>query len=94
MTNAGKAERSPLDWRQILRHPLVRAFAALAVVLLLGNIFHADGAFHRWNTHRDMLRQVSVYGILACGMTLVIVTGRDDRARRLSRAAVDGEDRG
>src|SRR6185503_15736504 len=30
--------------------------------------------------HRDMLRDISVYGILSCGMTLVIITGGIDLA--------------
>lgn len=55
-----------------------RVFLALALIVVLGLIFDADGAFFRWTTHRDMLRQVSVYGILACGMTLVIITGGID----------------
>jgi ribose transport system permease protein len=58
----------------------VRALLALALVFLIGCCFNAGGAFLRWNTHRDMLRQISVYGILACGMTLVIVTGGIDLA--------------
>lgn len=58
--------------RNFLRIPLVRALLALAVIVLLGAIFNADGAFFKWGTHRDMLRQTSVFGILACGMTLVI----------------------
>src|SRR5690606_30330681 len=37
-------------------------------------------AFFKLGTHRDALRQSSVYGILACGMTLVIVTGGIDLA--------------
>ena len=44
----------------------------------IGCAFNADGAFFHWSTHRDMLRQVSVYGILACGMTLVIISGGID----------------
>ena len=62
------------------REPLVRALAALLLVLLIGTVFHADGAFFQWGTHRDMLRSVSVCGILACGMTLVIVAGGIDLA--------------
>jgi ribose transport system permease protein len=58
--------------------PVVRAVIALAAVFLLGMVFHAEGAFLKWGTHRDMLRQVSVYGVLACGMTLVIVTAGID----------------
>lgn len=41
-------------------------------------IFNADGTFFEWGTQRDMLRQMSVYGILACGMTLVIISGGID----------------
>jgi ribose transport system permease protein len=43
-------------------------------------IFNADGAFFRWGTHRDALRQASVFGILACGMALVIISGGIDLA--------------
>ena len=55
-----------------------RAVLALALVLALGAVFHADGTFWNAGVHRDALRQISVYGILACGMTLVIVTGGID----------------
>jgi ribose transport system permease protein len=55
-----------------------RALLPLAVVLLLGCVFHRDGAFFEWDTHRAMLREISVHGILACGMTLVIVAGGID----------------
>jgi ribose transport system permease protein len=58
--------------------PVARALLALALMLALGAIFNADGAFFRWSVHRDMLRQVSVFGILACGMTMVIVTAGID----------------
>jgi ribose transport system permease protein len=59
---------------------MLRAAIALAIVIFLGIAFHADGAFYKLGTHRDALRQASVYGILACGMTLVIVTGGIDLA--------------
>lgn len=62
----------------IISGPVARALAALIAVFVLGMIFHADGAFHAWHTHRDMLRQVSVHGILACGMTLVIISAGID----------------
>jgi len=62
----------------VFSSPLVRALLALVFVLALGVIFNADGAFFQWGTHRDMLRQVSVIGILACGMTLVIITAGID----------------
>ena len=50
------------------------------LVLLIGCIFNADGAFFKIGTHRDALRQASVFGILACGMTLVILSGGIDLA--------------
>ncbi len=58
--------------------PAGRALAALLLVLLLGALFNADGAFFKLATHRDALRSASTYGILACGMTLVIVAGGID----------------
>jgi len=58
--------------------PWIRALSALLFVFLLGMIFNADGAFLQWGTHRDMLRQISVMGILACGMTLVVITAGID----------------
>lgn len=58
--------------------PIVRALGALVIVFAIGLAFNANGAFFKWSTHRDMLRAVSVYGILACGMTLVIITGGID----------------
>lgn len=65
-------------WRDVMRSPFARALTALVLVVILGLIFHADGAFYKWGTHRDMLRQVAVIGILACGMTLVIISGGID----------------
>ena len=65
---------------RFLASPAGRALIALFLVLILGMFFHADGAFHKLGTHRDALRQASIYGILACGMTLVIITGGIDLA--------------
>ncbi len=64
--------------RRLRDAPVLRALLALFVILALGAIFHQNGAFFRWGTHRDMLRETSVYGILACGMTLVILTAGID----------------
>jgi ribose transport system permease protein len=66
--------------RASLANPWVRALSALILVIAIGCLVHANGAFFRWSTHRDMLRQISVPGILACGMTLVIITGGIDLA--------------
>lgn len=63
---------------EILQKPLARVILALLIIFIIGLIFNADGAFFKWSTHRDMLRQISVYGILACGMTLVIISGGID----------------
>ncbi len=63
---------------ELLYSPTVRALGALLVVFVIGLIFNADGAFFKWGTHRDMLRAVSVFGILACGMTVVILTAGID----------------
>ena len=61
-----------------VKSSVLRALFSLTLVFLLGVIFNADGAFLKWDTHRDMLRQVSVFGILACGMTFVIISGGID----------------
>src|SRR5437868_14963590 len=60
--------------------PATRALVALLFVLLLGCVFNAHGAFFKLGTHRDTLRQASVFGILACGLTLVIISGGIDLA--------------
>lgn len=61
-----------------LRAPWVRAALPLAVVLVIGALFNQQGAFFAWETHRALLREVSVQGILACGMTVVIITAGID----------------
>jgi ribose transport system permease protein len=71
-------ESNPL--KRTLLSPAGRAFAALVLVFVIGAIFNAGGAFFKIGTHRDTLRQASVYGILACGMTLVIISGGIDLA--------------
>jgi ribose transport system permease protein len=66
--------------RGFIALPISRALLALLVILIIGALFHAEGSFFRWDTHRDMLRHISRYGILACGLTLVIITGGIDLA--------------
>lgn len=73
----GAARRSAIAF---LTGPAFRATAALLLVLLIGIGFNADGAFFKVGTHRDTLRQASVTGILACGMTMVIISGGIDLA--------------
>ncbi len=64
--------------REIIRSPFARALAALIFIVFIGALFNAEGAFFRWETHRDMLRHISVFAIIACGMTLVIITAGID----------------
>ena len=59
-------------------NPRVRALIPLVAVLVLGVLFNGDGAFFAWETHRAVLREISVLGILACGMTVVILAGGID----------------
>ena len=64
--------------RSYLNKPLTKALIALVLVFLLGLVFNADGAFFKIGTHRDTLRQASVFGILAIGMTIVIISAGID----------------
>ena len=73
---AGSQRRSAVT--ALLARPWLRAIVPLCFVFVIGLVFNAEGTFFKWGTHRDMLRQVSVYGILACGMTLVIITAGID----------------
>lgn len=78
--SADSATKPPNRFTQLVSSPAGRAFLALVLVFLVGTIFNADGAFFKIGTHRDALRQASVYGILACGLTLVIISGGIDLA--------------
>lgn len=74
-----KAAKQSASWvGPVVGSPAGRALLALLLVIGLGMVFHADGAFYKLTSHRDTLRQSSVFGILACGMTLVIITGGID----------------
>jgi ribose transport system permease protein len=83
-TNAGRlgsrANEALNPLARLWSIPGTRALVALLFVLLIGCLFNADGAFFKLGTHRDALRQASVFGILACGMTLVIISGGIDLA--------------
>ena len=62
----------------LARRAIWRALLPLALVFLLGVLFNGNGAFFEWQTHRALLREISVHGILACALTLVIVGGGID----------------
>ena len=64
--------------RAWLASPLARALCALLLIVLIGCVFNKDGAFFRWSAHQGMLREIAVYGILACGMTIVIIAAGID----------------
>ncbi len=64
--------------RELIATPGARSVVPLLLVIAIGCVFHRDGAFFAWDTHRAMLREISVYGVLACGMTVVIVSGGID----------------
>jgi ribose transport system permease protein len=76
-TPAQARPNSVLTW---IATPAARALIALALILLLGVIFNSNGTFFKSAIHRDALREASIYGILACGMTLVIISGGIDLA--------------
>lgn len=61
-----------------MKGPWLRALLPLVLVLALGVAFNGNGAFFEWQTHRALLREISVHGMLACGLTLVIVAGGID----------------
>src|SRR4051794_21745566 len=74
------SEISDFKFQNVVAAPATRALLALLLVILIGTVFNAERAFFKVGTHRDALRQASVYGILACGMTLVIISGGIDLA--------------
>jgi len=79
MTENLKAAKQ--NWlAEALASPAGRAFLALILVLITGAVFNGEGSFFKISTHRDALRQMSVYGILACGLTPVIISGGIDLA--------------
>jgi ribose transport system permease protein len=71
-------QRSTASLSKVLHSSAARALLPLVLVFVLGCVFNQGGAFFEWSTHRDMLREISVLGILACGMTIVIVTAGID----------------
>ncbi len=68
----------PPALRTLLASPVARALAALLLIVVIGCVFNKEGAFFRWSTHQGMLREIAVYGILACGLTVVIIAAGID----------------
>ncbi|MBL8762393.1 MAG: ABC transporter permease [Phycisphaerae bacterium] len=63
-----------------LTREVIAGFVALLLVVVGGAVFNADGLFFRAQTHLDALGQNAAFGVLACGLTLVIITGGIDLA--------------
>ncbi|MDZ7926562.1 MAG: ribose ABC transporter permease [Agrobacterium sp.] len=75
--NTGTAEKtSGFSLGSVLRSPLALPLAGLIVVSILMGL--ASDNFFSVNNIMNVLRQVSVVGILAVGMTFVILTGGID----------------
>lgn len=79
------AKQARRDWRYWLGlASRYRGVMALVAVFLLGVVFTpksfqtGQSIFLTWQTQRDILFEYSEFGILACGMTLVILTGGID----------------
>ncbi|CAG0984739.1 Ribose import permease protein RbsC [Phycisphaerales bacterium] len=62
------------------RREIVFALLGVLLVAVLGSVFNAGGVFFRAGTHADTLWQNGAFGVLACGMTVVIISGGIDLA--------------
>ena len=81
MTPAGQPQPLPQHPRAHVSArttPILFALGALFLILLFGAIFNADGTFFTAYTHSSTLGQLAPFLILACGMTVVILTGGID----------------
>lgn len=79
-THTTNPSMKSISLTEFTSHPLARVLGALSLIVAIGLFFNASGSFTKWSTQRDMLRQVSVSGMLACAMTLVVITGGIDLA--------------
>jgi ribose transport system permease protein len=81
MDSAGShplAPPRPSDRLSSQHASILFAFGALGLILLFGAAFNADGTFFTAYTHSSTLGQLAPFLILACGMTVVILTGGID----------------
>ncbi len=70
----------PAQPRSRLHREVLFALLGVTLVIITGSIFNANNIFFRPGTHADMLWQNGAYGILACGLTIVIICGGIDLA--------------
>ena len=75
-------------WKRVLKDPTFRSFGGIILVIVIVSVLLAirNPNFMTTSNILNILRQISVYGILAAGMTFVIITGGID----LSVGAVAG----
>lgn len=78
-------------WKRVLKDPTFRSFGGIILVIVIVSVLLAirNPNFMTTSNILNILRQISVYGILAAGMTFVIITGGIDlsvgRGRRYGR---------
>ncbi|WP_010273400.1 ABC transporter permease [Paenibacillus senegalensis] len=66
-------------WRKKHSSDLMRRYGIIIILLLMVLILSSiSDAFLTWNNIMNVLRQVSIIGILAVGMTFIILTGGID----------------
>lgn len=66
------------SWTRLAETQAAFACVALAIVLIVGTVFNAGGTFFDSYTHTSTLSQIAGFGILSCGLTVVILTGGID----------------
>ena len=67
-------------WKRVLKDPTFRSFGGIILVIVIVSVLLAirNPNFMTTSNILNILRQISVYGILAAGMTFVIITGGID----------------
>ena len=67
-------------WKRVLKDPTFRSFGGIILVIVIVSVLLAirNPNFMTTSNILNILRQIFVYGILAAGMTFVIITGGID----------------
>lgn len=71
---SGRFEESPVTWRGVVDEFIL--ILILAVMVVLFGILNSN--FLSMNNMLNVLRQISIYGIMAAGMTVVLLCGHID----------------
>jgi ribose/xylose/arabinose/galactoside ABC-type transport system permease subunit len=79
-SSAALTRRSGFSWATLLARlgPLIGLFFVFTLFTVLSNVVADASPFATWDNAQLMLRQTSVVGIAALGMTLIIVSGGID----------------